>query len=122
LLDNLFTRFDLNKDGVLQPDELSDPQAAGLIRRLGLNPENQIRREAAQLALQAMASRGAGAGFGQAVEAGKYRIMLTVDDKEFTADIVVETDPEYPDAPTLLELEEEEFEEMMKKMETAPVD
>lgn len=56
------------------------------------------------------------ARFGSGVEPGKYRVVLTVDDTEHTADLLVERDPSYPRAPTFLEVEEEEYELRMGKL------
>ena len=42
---------------------------------------------------------------------GKYRIILSVDDRELKTTALVERDPEYPDATPLVEMEEQFGEE-----------
>ena len=115
-LGELFDRLDVNKDGTLTPDEIaSDAQAAEALRRFGLDPGQAITREAADRAVTEIMGRIGGGGFGRAAESGKYRVVLTVDGKEQTADIAVQADPEFPDATTMLELEEQEFELWYRK-------
>ncbi len=116
-LDEIFNRYDDNKDGVLNGEEIADAPIAALLRRMGVNPEGEIRRDTLERSLQAAASRAPATPFGQAVTAGKYRVVLTVDDKEFTVDLTVERDPDFPDSPTLLELEEQEYWETIRKRE-----
>jgi photosystem II stability/assembly factor-like uncharacterized protein len=50
--------------------------------------------------------------FGSAVQPGRYRVVLAVGEKEHTAQLLLESDPERPRAPNFLELEEEEYERL----------
>jgi photosystem II stability/assembly factor-like uncharacterized protein len=52
--------------------------------------------------------RGPNAAFGGAVAPGTYRVELTVGEQHFARTIDVTPDPEFPRAPTMLQMEEEE--------------
>jgi photosystem II stability/assembly factor-like uncharacterized protein len=61
------------------------------------------------------ADRRRNAPFGGAAPAGTYRLVLTVGDREFSRAINVTPDPEFPTAPTMLEMEEEEYYRTLSK-------
>lgn len=54
--------------------------------------------------------------FGGAAAPGRYRIVLEAGGQQHTAAVTVLADPTIPHAPTVLELEEQEYEMMMQKM------
>jgi photosystem II stability/assembly factor-like uncharacterized protein len=56
------------------------------------------------------------AGQGGAVKAGVYKVVLTVDDKEYTSAITVELDPNLPKDAVAVEAEEEEVNEEMEQI------
>jgi hypothetical protein len=56
------------------------------------------------------------AGQGGAVKAGVYKVVLTVDDKEYTQQITVELDPNLPKDAIGVEVEEVENEDEMEQI------
>ena len=107
---DLFDRLDTDKNGTLTPDEIAaDPMAAETLQRFGLDPAQPLTKEAMERAVQETMGRLAGGAFGRPAESGKYRVVLTVDGVEKTADLLVQVDPDYPEATTMLQLQEEEF-------------
>lgn len=46
---------------------------------------------------------------------GTYRLVLTVDEEKIESELVVEADPRYPESPTVLELEDERLEEILRQ-------
>ena len=56
--------------------------------------------------------------FGGAAKPGQYQVVLSIGDKQYTSYVLVKTDPQLPEAPTMLEFEEQAYETMMKKMKS----
>jgi len=107
---DLFDRLDTDKNGTLTPDEINtDPVAAETLQRFGLDPTQSIARDAMERAVQETMGRLAGGAFGRPVETGRYRLELAVDGVVKIADLHVHADPDYPEATTMLQMQEEEF-------------
>ena len=115
--EKLFKQLDINKDGKLTAKDLKDagPRTGVLKRILEQTDKNKDGR--VTLA-EFKARRGQNAGptgrnapplnrAGRAVKPGSYVIVLKVDGKEFTREIKVTADPEFPASLLQEELEEE---------------
>ena len=59
-------------------------------------------------------ARGATARFGTAAASAAYQVVLEVDGKKHSQQLLVTTDPEFPQAPTQLQMEEDEYDARIK--------
>jgi hypothetical protein len=115
--EKLFKQLDTNKDGKLTAKDLKDAgPRTGVLKRI-LEQTDKDKDGTVTLA-EFKARRGQNAGptrrnapslnrAGAPVKPGSYVIVLKVDGKEFTREIKVSADPEFPAALLQEELEEE---------------